>query len=668
MFVGMGFSELVLLLGFGGLLGGGSLLGLPPGERDAGYLRAAPADSLLYFEWAERSGGEAGAEGIDGLAADPEVRQFLVDVEAAILKGIRRASDSGPEERIMAESIPPLVKSTLMHSGCLYAAFDEQAAARALAEGEPTIGPAAVALGIEGAFVLNAGDEADEIAKHVNALLDLARVPATVRRNDLQHQVIPLPVPNAKLELHREGSYFVLAFGEGVVEAAVAGLKNADTKGLGSNVRFTKALALVETERTGGVAWLDVKGTLNAVVGALGFQGQMVKSIAESTGLDAVDSMVTVTGVVDGRLSTRSFVTTGGSVRGLLAFADGRPLKNADLAQVPGDADLVYVISLDGKKVLAAVRDVVTKSDPTGFAAQQLNRTLMQLDEELGFSIEKGAFEAFGDVWTVFDSPSAGGVVLTGATLSLEVRDHAKAEPIYTRLMELLEASLPGVENGESRRNGVELRKMSFLEHDVYFVNTYDDDMPFAPAFCLTKSHLFVAPNPQAIKAELRFLASGEPNFGTRLGPMIAAGDERSIPLAIEGEAAVSFSYVDLRQGLATLYALVPYMGQSMMGAIQQEGGDITAFSIPSARAVLPYAKDSFQRVTRTEEGLLFEGYNGVPVPGVTTVLLQVPLLMMPVRGLQIGGGAAAPRAMAAPAAADVNVAVPAVRAKAVAR
>ena len=74
---------LILMMMSGGLFSGGGLLGLPPGERDAAFLRCPPSDAVLYVEWTERSAGKPGAPGIDGLAADPEIRLFLQNAERA---------------------------------------------------------------------------------------------------------------------------------------------------------------------------------------------------------------------------------------------------------------------------------------------------------------------------------------------------------------------------------------------------------------------------------------------------------------------------------------------------------------------------------------------------------------------------------------------------------
>lgn len=654
----MGISEMLLVLLTSGMMNGGGMLGLPPGERDAAFTQTAPADSLVYFEWAERSEGEADAEGIDGLAADPEIKLFLAQIEKAILAGMDRGlRNEGPEAQTVAKAVPPMLKLFLMQPGCAFARFDEEAAAKALTQSAGNLDPAAAAaLGIEGAIVINAGDGADEFGRHIESLLNLpGAVPPSMRKRGLARQVIPLPVPTAKLEIHREGDYFVLAFGDGVVDEVIPGLTGKSKGGLTTNERYTKAMANVATERVASVMWADSKGILAAVVSALDFQGQMAQMIANSTGLDKVDSVVTVSGVVDGRLSSRCFVTTGGSLDGLLALAAGRGVTAKDLTVVPGDADLVLSFSFDSKKVLAAVRDIVQKSDPTGFTAKAMNDTLEQLDEELGFSIEDDALEAFGDTLIVFDSPSAGGLVLTGVTAALEVRDHERATKIYGRLMDLLDAQMPGIEQGEWRRSGAVLAKATFMDHEIRYVNILDDEVPFSPAFCLTKTHLLVAPHPQPLKAQLRFLATDESNFGSRLGDVVPDSDD----------PAISVGYLDARAAVQALYSFAPMFGSIVFGEMQRNSVEMDVFSLPSARAVLPYTKDSYTLCTRKPDGLLIETYNGLPVPTGGVAFVQMPMFLW---FAAMGAAADVAPARMAPAQRVQAVPVPAVRVQAVER
>jgi len=129
MAVGVGFLEVLsIVLSSGGLLGGGMLLGLPPGERDAALLKAAAADSDRYVEWAERGDPKPGGQGVDGLIADPEVKQFLSDARGAILKAIESESESGgPEEQILGRTLPYLVETAISRPGSLSVRYDTNA-------------------------------------------------------------------------------------------------------------------------------------------------------------------------------------------------------------------------------------------------------------------------------------------------------------------------------------------------------------------------------------------------------------------------------------------------------------------------------------------------------------------------------------------------------------
>jgi hypothetical protein len=615
-FPGMAEIGIVVVM-LGGSLSGGGLMGLPPAERDAAFLKTAPADSLLYSEWAARSTGKVGEPGIDGLMADPEIRAFYKAVDKAILTAIERETASGsPEEQILGKSVPPLVKSMLMCPGCIYVHFDQQAAVKAVENLQPVFGPAAAFLGMQGALIINGGDDADAIAKHIIELQQL--LPPEMRSKDLKKQVFPLPLPGVKLMLHRHEKYFVLAFGEGELDKAIAGLSGKSKGGLAANPRFAAAVKLVAMERTGEVSWLDVKGIVKTVTEALGPQGEMVTGIAKMIGADSIDSIVASTGVVDGQIRSKSFMTTGGKTEGILALAAGRAIKPADLALIPADADLVMAFSLNTEKVYDTVRAIVGQSDPSGEAAKLFDGTILQLEKEFDMNLKDDVFPSFGDVWTFHNSPSAGGVFVTSLVASLEVKDAKKANATFTQLMKVFKESLPG-DFGNGRRRGVYLEEAKFMGTTIYYVNTVgDDDVPVAPAFCVTDKQLLAAPHPQALKAHLRYLQTKQPGFDTRIGKLIPKPD---------GDL-LAVSFIESKTAVRYLYAIVPYIGQIIMSEIQREEIDIDIFAIPSARAILPYTDNAFSMTVRTKDGIYSESQSILPIPGASTLLMQLPSMV----------------------------------------
>jgi len=610
----------IMILTFGmGLSAGGSVLGLPPGERDSLLVQCPPQDVVFYTEWAERGAGKQGAPGIDGLAADPEVLAFLRDVEQALVTSLEDETSRGPKEaQVMGKTMPKIIKTLLNRSGCLYIGVDADAIANAAQQGG---GPGpfgmimAVSSGIKATLIINGGDDSDKLAETLHEILALLPEPPS---EELDHVKFPLP-PGMSLTLHRRDKHFILGFGEGTVDQALAGL-SGKSKGLKSNTRFTSGMQRVKIGKMSGVSWLDIKLVIEKLTKALGPDGALVEKTAKDAGIDKIDSVVSYRGVVKGQIHNRTFVSTNGKLEGLLALAAGRAIKPDDFDLVPADSDFVLSLSLNLPKVLAASKEIVGKAHPP--SGPVFEGILKQLEMELKFSIEEDFFKAFGDVWTVYNSKSAGGLFVSSLVGSLEVRDTAKAEKVFSQAMDLLRDSLPGETSSGFRRRGVFLVNKMFMGKKIYFVNTVGNDVPFAPAFCLTDKQLLFGPHPQAIKSHLRFLAGKKETFASRM---------KELTSGTEGDL-LCVSYFDTKSLVRYLYATAPYFGQIVFSEMQRAGIDMTVFSLPSARAILPYVGNSISTVVRTEEGILFDGQTALPIPIFSLVAGNIPLLLFAVR------------------------------------
>ena len=542
--IGPGPLEMGLIMMMSGFFTGSSLLGLPPGDRDATLAQCPPANSVIYMEWSERTIGKAGAKGIDGFAGDPEIRMFIQSIDKAIKSTIERETANGPaEERVLGKAIPEIVKVLLMQPGCMYASFDPKAVGNG--PGGMPQWMAAIG-GVKAALVVNAGKDADKLAKHISDLLSL--LPADLRKKGIDHQPLPIPMPGASMMLHRHKKYFIVGFGKGTVDEAVAGL-DGKSKGLLGNARFVSAAKEVAFKRTAMVAWLDLQTALKQAGSILGPQ---VQGMAKMLGADTLGHVVKSIGVVNGEIRSKSYISTGGKTDGIMALVSGRAIQPADLAHVPADSDLAFAFSMNAPKILETVKKIVAVADPGSKAV--LDEILKQFEKEIGLTLEKDLFAAFGDVWVLHDSKSAGGLFLTSLVASLEVRDPQKAEDVFSKLMDVVEEAMPGELRGGFRRRGIYLKQQQFMGHTIHYINTVgDDDVPFAPAFCLTNKHLLAAPHPQALKAQLRFLKSKQPNFTTHFG--------KSIELP-KGEL-LCLSYAETKSLMQMVYAFAPYFAQN---------------------------------------------------------------------------------------------------------
>lgn len=607
-FAMLGFMELLILLGGGASPG----FGLPPGERDTMLVKVAPADAVAYIEWVARAEGKPGAPGVDGIVADPEIVEFVTKLKTEILAMTKRESSGNREAEIAGENIPALLVGLWDKPGCAVVTFDQELAARAMEELGGQMGPQSAALGLQVTLIFNAGEDADALEKNIIALMQL--MPAA--QNSKERHLIPLPIQMAngpELEFARHKDYLLLCFGKDGVKNAIAAL-DGDGEGIAANERFQAQYKQVAFERNGTVTWLDLKAVTANVAKMLGPQGeQMVPAMLKMVGADGLESVISVTGVTpEGQIANRTLIHTGGKTEGILSLAAGRALTVKDFEQIPGDADLVQTFSINLPKVLEAARAIINAADPN--AGQVFEEDLEQIEDELGITTDD-LFAAIGDVWTIYDSPSAGGLFVTSVVGAIEVKDKAAAEKLLKKALEILSGQLPGELPPDYRqRRGVFLESREFMDHTIHFINTIGDEMPFAPAICLTDRHLLIAPHPQAIKAHLRMMSNTKGSLAAKLEKQLS-GKQESIMLGyMESTALVRY-----------FYAIVPYFGQVGLSQAQANGLKLDVFSIPSAQAILPYMSNGWSSVSRTKEGILLEGQQAIPLPGGSSVMTSFP-------------------------------------------
>jgi len=582
---GVGWLEVLFIL-----LGGSGLLGMPPGERDALLLKTAPQQVLLYFEWAGRATGQPGAAGIDGLAADPEVRAFFEALEQAIAKA--EYPDADEEQQRLQQEVPQLIQLLTAHPGCLFVGFEPPLPGESLLK---TLSPHDVIARFRIGFVSSAGNDVEPLLEAIGRLAeaDFGKQP---KLQDVSTGPMALT-----LTIHREADRVMIGFGEGTVAKALACLKG-EAPGLDTNVRFQAGWKRVASPRVATVGWLDLQGVFENVTRTAGPAGLLFQAILRGASADALDYVVTGSGVVEGAVVQRTFLATGGRTDGLLLLAGGPAIRNEQLKHIPADSDLVAAGILNLAQVVHGARELVGRTTPASAAV--FDEAVKQMESELGLSLERDVYPAIGDAWTAFDSPSEGGLVGSSLIVAVEVRDAKRAEVVFDHLMKLLAQSLISDADPEFGGKMAELKRQTFLGHTICYVNTIGwglgSEASTTPSFCLTRGHILFALHPQALKAHLRQQSANRPGFDAVASKKLARP---------EGEL-LALGTLDGARAMQALCALAPYFGQSVLSHLQSEGFPLDAFAIPSAAALLPYAGDATFVVVRQQDGLLVETKN----------------------------------------------------------
>ena len=594
------------------LLSGGGFMGTPPGERDAAYLNCAPLKSLVYYEWSPSIPAVAGAPGVDGFMADPEIKQFKKKIHTTMTLLMQKVTSQSPRAAQPAlKNLPELANLMMGNSGCFYLNYEFPA------DFDADSNPFEAIVGVHGTLILNASKNADRVeeilASLIGLLPDVQEVPAK-----LDHVTIPLGEgrgPQINLTIHRHESYFILGWGKPTIQGAIDGL-SGNAKGLGDSEKFQKIMSRLKIERTASVSWLDTHGAMETVTRILGVQGAMIQGVATMVGLSGVDSIASVTGVIDGQIRNRTLLVTDGKTEGLLSIASGRALLGTDLLHIPKDADFVLGVTLNVSQMIDSFRTLMGAIKPSNFS--EFDKELAQLEQELGIQLKEDLLAAFGEAWTLYNSPSYGGILFTSPMATLQVKDIEKAKKVYSRLIDLLKADFDKRKANQFRDRYTDIKETEFLGQKIHYINFLDDEVPFAPSICLTGKQLYVALHPQTIKAQLRLIQKNSPSFVQFLS--------KEIPIP-KGDV-IALSYTNTVKIMNYVYAMAPYVAQIISANLQREGIDVTIDDLPSAQAVLPYLANSWSAVVKIEEGILFETQSPLPVAGASSLLFNIPMFM----------------------------------------
>jgi hypothetical protein len=367
--------------------------------------------------------------------------------------------------------------------------------------------------------------------------------------------------------------------------------------GLGSDATFTKLLDAVKVERPSVRTYVDVAGILEKT---LPMWPREARAIFGVLGLSDITALLSQGGLDGKGFASKSLVATRSRLPGILTLLEGSPLEDADLGIIPADATLAAAFRFDAKKAYDEIVRLIGAVDPR--AKDEFTRELTrEFEREIGLRLVDDLLEPLGDTWCLWNAPSQGGLLVSGLTMAVTIRDPDRAQDTLDRLMDIMRGEMGSARRLGSRRpRGVFLESTRFQGARIYYLNTIGEEIPVAPAWCLTDRHLLVSLFPQMIKATLSRGAVVETSIAT-------------VP-EIEGRgAAQSLMLLDAKETFRTLYPVLHPLAQLACAEMQREGIDITIDALPTAGAILPQLGREVSTMTVTDSGILFSSRGTIP-------------------------------------------------------
>ena len=604
-----GFMELLLILFFGG----GSLnlpVGLPPEAEDPKMSQVAPEQALIYLSWAGTADADGkSANASERLLADPQVKFFAKKLEDAIV-GTIKAQMRRDEEQALLKHGHLLIKQMLLRPTTIYVAKAD------LFNDAPNI---------EAGLVINFGKDAAAAKIALEALeamiaKELGKEFEVMPAKDGGLRRMPIPDNDAPLVAWGfEGDYMMLAVGK---ETATR-LRGALTGGK-APAWLTEAKTKLAPKRLSSFTYINVAQVLKQFGPMLASQmmgGPEGKAqfdrIISALALDKAKYFAATTGFDDVKFVSRSLLAVDPAAGGVFKLVSSKGLTLADLADVPRDADLALVTRLNAAEIWDEVFKIMAAIDP-GLKDEAI-REMKNAEEELGFRVKEDFIDALGDVWSIYNSPGEGGLVITGLTGVVQLKDAKKAQ----KVVDFLEKSFNqewnrngGDDPQNPRRRRYEIKTLVQGEHKIRYINPVGDDWVVAPAWCVTADRFVIAPYPQMIRSYLARTSD------KKAGSLADVPQVKAMFTAAGGPA--SLTYVDTPELFKKFYPLLHGAGVVMLADMQRHGFDMDITALPTASSILPFLSPDTGTVSRTADGILSESHQSVPLSSAGAAMPMV--------------------------------------------
>lgn len=579
-FVSM-FGVMLLAGGLSGLP-----LGIPPTEPDPRMERVAPEECLFYLSWSGMAEASSDSPNhTERLLAEPEIRRFIDEVISRLTAALKQGAGQGVNSRRVAEITPRILKVIAANPTAVFAGkFREGASGMTVPVG----------------IVVNVGEGVATFEDDLLAILEiLTDQPVPEAVDGVRTLVTPLGIP--KIQWAVRDGYFILGVSEGTIaqiEQRMAGVAVAEW--------LTAIKDRLPVDRVSSVTFINTKEILAAatplLMPFLMARGPESGNPLDALGLSNLDSVINVTGLNETGTVSRTRLKTSGKPTGLLAMLDAEPLQASDLAAIPADSTIAFSTKLDPVKTMDRFFTLIDLIEPG--ASKEIRRELQGLDSEIGFSLENDLIGSLGESWSVYQSPSEGGRLFTNWTAVVDIRNAAALRVVSNTIVDRVNKfeEMRTAQGGRMRMVG--LRKLKVGRQTVHFMNAIGEDLPVAPAWCVTDEHLIISLFPQGVAAFL----NRKPSIKTLASlPHVQHAIQKDRP-------PIGLVHIDSVTVCRTVYPLVLLGANMLFSELQREGVDINISVMPDGETIARHLQPAIMTVTSLDDGIEIFSTRTLPV------------------------------------------------------
>lgn len=556
-----------------------------PTSADDWFSSAAPEQCWIYSSWKAQGNYELSSKNsAERILAEPAVKAFVDDVIKRIgLMGPAMADDNVQQRERLLSVSPKLTSVMLRRAGCFFLE-------------EAPIDPENGFKGLKAAMLLDAGDEASELASELAQLITKKdQRPEQVSLQGITFEKFIMS-DEAKLELligSNEGKLMV-GVGESVLDKMITRINRNAVPKWRKDFKSDQHI-----NRVTSIGYFNVKAIRNAYLPMMGPEAEMALGVV---GLANVDSIETCSGFSETEAASRMLIRTDGRPEGLFDLSSAQGLSSAELQRFPKDALFAFGMSLDSGRLM--------RFFSMGPLQREFGQFMIEFKRETGVDLKADFVDNLGKSWTLHNG--AGDGWFTGLTLMGTVKDGPKLRAGINKLIKrvLIEtARFP---------EGPRFVKKSVDGNDVFTVRTSEFFFPIEPSWCITDEQVIVGLYPQTVESALTMSADAS---------LIDQAEYEFLTQPFSGEMEntklLAMAYTDTATQFEITYPYLQAMAvgsKSMFGSrrMRRDMSEpaiqlISGLRLPPARVIHRHLQPSFGAVRQTDAGIEFETRQSIP-------------------------------------------------------
>ena len=424
-------------------------------------------------------------------------------------------------------------------------------------------------------------------------------------------------VPGAPIELGwwKEAGHLVVAIGADAVNKSIA-VADGKTPNLTANPLWKKYTDGAEFEVT-TVSWLDL-GSIRKQFGEMPIPIPdpdvdilTANKVLQKLGLDGLGAIAARSGYKGRAMWSETTVESPGEKKGLLAFADQKPITLNDLPPLPFATNGFFACSVDWSKAfdttVQIAKDVASLGPPD--AAAQVEGVLAFLPQMLQFDPKEELLDSLGNVVCIYGDPRQTYLGI-GAGLAISVKDADQLRKTLDVVAGTLVETIADPNALSIRGTNKHGRKIVTFEIGGGFMN---------PAYAVDDEWLVIGLMPQSVEAFL--LRLDNKRQGNHIG-LANWKPTRSYQQAFDElpKEFVSISVMDPRKSYRALLGAAPWLMGFVQGGMRQSGMFGPNVELPFSVADLPpaeaVARPLFPNVSMTtvdEDGIHCQSRQSLP-------------------------------------------------------